>query len=226
MMMTMSARRHRAVSALAVTAAAAVAFSAAAGTATLTVGSVGAEPGSIVRVPVSLSSPDLVGAIDFAVDASGLMVSDVDYNGPLFSSGWEGWDTTPAVGAQVAAACIFPQDQVTGFDIPLLELLVEVPADAAPSSEIVVTLSDAAVSDYSFVPYDVTIEGGTIVIGSDDCAEDVDGDGVVGFPDLLAVIGAWGPCGSLCPADADADGVVGLDDLLMVLAAWGPCEMP
>ncbi len=53
---------------------------------------------------------------------------------------------------------------------------------------------------------------------------DVDGDGTVGILDLLALLGAWGPCpapcpGS-CPADLDADCQVGILDFLILLANW------
>jgi hypothetical protein len=48
---------------------------------------------------------------------------------------------------------------------------------------------------------------------------DVDGDGTVGFADLLAVLSAWGPC-SACPEDVGGDGAVGFGDLLIVLASW------
>jgi len=54
------------------------------------------------------------------------------------------------------------------------------------------------------------------------CPADVDGDGTVGFDDVLEVLSAWGVCGG-CPADVDGSGDVGFDDLLSVLAAWGPC---
>lgn len=61
----------------------------------------------------------------------------------------------------------------------------------------------------------LTMTGDTPVPG------DVDGDGLVGLSDLLAVLAAWGPCGAgACPADLDGDGIVGLGDLLEVLAAW------
>ena len=51
--------------------------------------------------------------------------------------------------------------------------------------------------------------------------EDVDGDGVIGFGDLLAILAAFGPCeGGPCPADVDGDGSVSFNDLLAVLAAW------
>lgn len=49
---------------------------------------------------------------------------------------------------------------------------------------------------------------------------DVDGDGLVDFADILAVLGSWGPCEGDCPADLDGDGVVGFADLLLVLANW------
>ena len=38
---------------------------------------------------------------------------------------------------------------------------------------------------------------------------------------LLQVIGAWGATG--VPEDLDGDGVVGVGDLLAVIAAWGMC---
>jgi len=54
---------------------------------------------------------------------------------------------------------------------------------------------------------------------------DVDGDGVVGVVDLLALLGAWGPCPEPCPpacvADFDDDCQVGVTDLLILLANWG-----
>jgi hypothetical protein len=48
------------------------------------------------------------------------------------------------------------------------------------------------------------------------------GDGAVNVADLLAVIGAWGPCAG-CPADIDGNGTVNVADLLAVINAWGPC---
>lgn len=48
---------------------------------------------------------------------------------------------------------------------------------------------------------------------------DVDGDGVVGVDDLLAIIAAWGPC-SGCAEDVTGDGAVDVNDLLAALAAW------
>lgn len=56
------------------------------------------------------------------------------------------------------------------------------------------------------------------------CAEDFDGDGMVGFNDVIDLLANWGDCEPPCRWDLDADGVVGFDDLIQVLAAWGPCE--
>ena len=59
-------------------------------------------------------------------------------------------------------------------------------------------------------------------VGFPDCPWDLDGDGVVGIGDLLALLGAWGtnPGG---PPDFNGDGTVGIFDFLALLANWGPC---
>ncbi len=57
------------------------------------------------------------------------------------------------------------------------------------------------------------------------CIADLDGDGTVGVPDLLSLLGSWGPCPpkAECPADFDNTGDVGVKDLLVLLGNWGPC---
>jgi len=54
---------------------------------------------------------------------------------------------------------------------------------------------------------------------------DLDGDGIVGITDLLALLGAWGPCDQPCPptclGDLDADCAVGINDFLILLGSWG-----
>ena len=49
---------------------------------------------------------------------------------------------------------------------------------------------------------------------------DVDGDGIVGIGDFLAMLGSWGPCppAGNCVADLDCDGVVGVGDMLLLLS--------
>jgi hypothetical protein len=52
------------------------------------------------------------------------------------------------------------------------------------------------------------------------CLGDLDGDGTVGVPDLVAVITAWGtPDG-----DVTDDGTTDVADLIAVITAWGACE--
>lgn len=76
------------------------------------------------------------------------------------------------------------------------------------------------------VPDDCDIEKGTSSDGNlngipdeCECPPDLDGDGMVGFGDLLIALAAWeGP-----DVDLDGDGVAGFGDLLIILAAWGPC---
>ncbi len=49
---------------------------------------------------------------------------------------------------------------------------------------------------------------------------DLDGDGVVGIVDFLALLAVWGPCPAPCIADLDGDGIVGIVDFLGLLANW------
>lgn len=53
------------------------------------------------------------------------------------------------------------------------------------------------------------------------CPGDVNGDGALGFADLMAVIGNWG-CHS-CPEDIDQSGTAEFGDILFLLDFWGPC---
>jgi formylglycine-generating enzyme required for sulfatase activity len=57
------------------------------------------------------------------------------------------------------------------------------------------------------------------VAQSNICASDVDGDGVVGAPDLAGVLAQWGPC-SGCHADVTGNGTVDGVDLATVLLRW------
>lgn len=53
-------------------------------------------------------------------------------------------------------------------------------------------------------------------------AADLDVDGYVGTSDLLALLGAWGPCPreGACAPDLTQDGQVGVADLLALLSSW------
>ncbi len=62
-------------------------------------------------------------------------------------------------------------------------------------------------------------------LGAGAVAGDLDSDGDVDVSDLLALLGAWGPCPGPCPpacvADIDGDCAVGVIDLLVLLGNWG-----
>ncbi|MCP3904113.1 MAG: hypothetical protein GY715_10815 [Planctomycetes bacterium] len=55
------------------------------------------------------------------------------------------------------------------------------------------------------------------------CPWDLNGNGQVDFADILAVIGAWGPCPPDCPHDLNGNGNVDFADILAVIGSWGPC---
>lgn len=65
----------------------------------------------------------------------------------------------------------------------------------------------------------LTITGQLEAIADNALPGDVNGDGVVGTDDLLAILSAWGNCGS-CPEDLTNDGLVGVDDVLLVVSEW------
>ncbi|MCP3903099.1 MAG: hypothetical protein GY715_05630 [Planctomycetes bacterium] len=54
------------------------------------------------------------------------------------------------------------------------------------------------------------------------CPGDLDGDGVIGFGDMLCVLCAWGPCPTdSCPEDLNGNGQVGFDDFFRVVCGYG-----
>ena len=61
-----------------------------------------------------------------------------------------------------------------------------------------------------------------IVIDQVSCnvlTEDIDGDGTVGFGDLVLLLSSFGACDS-CPADFNGNGSVDFEDLVRLLSAW------
>ena len=51
---------------------------------------------------------------------------------------------------------------------------------------------------------------------------DLEGDGVVGFSDLLRLLLSWGDCPATpCAGDLDGNGEVDRADLLILILAWG-----
>jgi hypothetical protein len=74
--------------------------------------------------------------------------------------------------------------------------------------------------------YDVSWNGNedAFLMRLDLCPTDLDGSGDAGFGDILAIIGAWGPCGASCPEDLSDNGSVDVADILVIIGAWGPCS--
>ena len=56
-------------------------------------------------------------------------------------------------------------------------------------------------------------------VSCNDLTEDLDGDGMVGFGDLVLLLSNFGPCDS-CPADFNGNGSVDFEDLVRLLSAW------
>jgi len=89
-----------------------------------------------------------------------------------------------------------------------------------------VDCDDNAVVDMQEILLDplLDVDGDGVIDACEGTPGDIDGDGLVGVTDLLAVLGAWGPCENPCPpacdADLDADCTVSVSDLLVVLANW------
>jgi len=78
-------------------------------------------------------------------------------------------------------------------------------SDAADSGSVV----EAGVDAVSIVVPDCDDDPG--------CPGDLNGDGMVGADDILAVLGGWGGAGG----DANGDGVTDVDDILLVVANFG-----
>ncbi len=75
----------------------------------------------------------------------------------------------------------------------------------------------------------------SIPASANTCPEDIDNDGVVAVPDLLALLGAWGPCSSLRIVDSAASAGGGSNFLVRIWsdgfaeyrAAWNsPLQQP
>ncbi|MDP7005518.1 MAG: hypothetical protein QF718_04845 [Phycisphaerales bacterium] len=99
---------------------------------------------------------------------------------------------------------------VNDFIVPDLDITIVNIRDINSSGQL------AAVAEYpdgTKRPYLLTPMGETL-------PEDVNGDGNVDVVDLLAVVGAWGPCKD-CNEDINGDSMVDVVDLLAVIGAWG-----
>lgn len=182
---------------------------------TLRLGQVQAKPGETVAVPISMATTELVGGFDFEIIADGETISDISWDGPLFSNGWEGWANTPNDAVWLSAACIFTEDQVGPGDHLLVNAMIDIPADAQPGDFIPFEARQTWFVNYGFEFGEVIVENGGITVRG---SADLSGDGMVGSADLGIMLAQWGSKGS---GDLDGDGVVGGKDIGMLLSLWG-----
>ena len=188
------------------------------GGAILKVSNVNATRGQTVSVPVRAETMDIIGAFGFNVMPLGLEVDEVLYNGPIFSNGWNGWDSAPSANVRVDAACIFTEDQIAPGDHPLVGLTIDVPADLEPGTVIPVTLSKVSFFNYDFsVPTLEALDGSITVFRT----SDLNGDGVVSSADLGLMLADWGPVTKSPIADLNGDGLVNGADIGRLLDRWG-----
>ena len=183
---------------------------------TLSLDTVQAKPGDLVSISISMETTELVGGFEFTLSAEGNAVTEIGWDGPLFSNGWEGWDSQNSDNSRtVSAACIFTEDQVDPGEYLLVNAFVQIPADAQPGSVIAFEASDAVFANYDFEMGDVLVVNGGIEVISN---ADLNGNGNVGPEDLGLLLGFWGMSGA---ADLNGDSRIDGEDLSLLLAAWG-----
>ena len=207
--------RNLAIMSSAVMLAATAAMAGDADEVTLRLDTVQAKPGETIKVPISMVTTELVGGFDFTITAQGNNISNISWDGPLFSNGWTGWENSPADLVFVSAACIFTEDQAAPGDHLLVNAYVDVPADAQPGSFIPLEAGNTWFVNYGFEFGEVIVENGGIKVRG---SADISGDGMVGPADLGMMLAQWGSKGE---GDLDGNGTVDGNDLGLLLSLWG-----
>lgn len=129
---------------------------------------------------------------------------------------WDLWySTTGPAGPWIVIAMDLPPGSFNVGSVHTYEWLIP---DAVSDQVRVRVRMDNAGTDYE----DISNGDFSIVPAPPNCPWDMDGCGIVGASDLLALLASWGLCKG-CPADFDDNGIVGASDLLALLANWGVC---
>ena len=187
------------------------------GGAILKIANVNATRGQTVAVPVGAETMDIIGAFGFNAMPVGLSVDEVLYNGPIFSNGWEGWDTSPSDNVRVDAACIFTEDQIAPGDHPLVGLVIDVPESLEPGTVIPILLANVQFFNYDFsIPTLEALDGSITVFRT----ADLNGSGSVEAADIGLMIASWGAVKKSSVADLNGDQVVNGLDLGRLLDRW------
>ncbi|MCH2142581.1 MAG: hypothetical protein MK077_06255 [Phycisphaerales bacterium] len=126
--------------------------------------------------------------------ATWTLLQQTDVTGPDVEGNWQ--------------TSTFDLTELSGFELNEQFRIQFVASDLNETSRV-----EAAVDNVRMVQIDCSDQP---------CPSDIDGDGDVGTNDILALLSAWGDCGS-CPEDVTGDGIVGVDDLLMLVGSFGPC---
>ena len=180
---------------------------------TLTVGSLAAQPGQTIALPITLSgNPGLCG-LNFALayDKTALTLTDYDCLGQLLSVS----DWTVGVGAGEKA--LWLQSDPTEGNGEVLTLVFQV-ADQAPQGELTVTLEEVLAVEEGGSSPQVRVCPGTVTITSG-IAGDVNGDGRVTFADaqrLRRFLSGQEVAIQNGSADLNGDGLVNLLDLQLL----------
>jgi hypothetical protein len=170
-----------------------------------------------LRVPARIDAP---AALDFGEVEQGsvaAMVLTVSNAGDVALWSADGVDVlaytmTPTAGVTVDAG---PFTEPAGGGGNLHAVSIDTSSTGPFDGAIIIETNDP---DAPLHLVSVTAE----IVGVAPCDGDLDGDGAVAFPDLLALLAAWGPCPG-CPEDLDGNGSVGFEDLLIILSTWGDC---
>ncbi len=178
---------------------------------------VGCTQGQVGEVQIRATTVGLVGGFGFNASTGSLTASDVRYDGPIFDTSWQGWDSAPSSNTRVDAVCVFTEDQVDPGDHTLVTIEVPIPADLPAGTVIPVTLSNVQFFNYDFsIPSLEPVDGSITIYRT----ADLDGDGTVGSGDMGLLLAAWGKASQKTAADLNADGHVNGADLGRLVDRW------
>ncbi len=192
-------------------------------------GAAGNDGSSNISYPASLASLNAISAIN----SSGNLASFSTYGNGLFACApGEGILTTDWSGSNGFGNGDWVTIDGTSFASPysagVAALILSVDPTLTPDE--VEDIMAATATDRGSNGYDTQYGWGIVnaaaavaaVDTGPECPTDINGDGMTGADDILAVIADWGCAG--CPSDIDGDGYTGTNDLLAVIASWGPCN--
>jgi len=140
-----------------------------------------------------------------------------DWTNP--ESEWYGWDAAPGELGVVQGAYVAGEAGLSGSGY-LAEIEFDVVGVWCDTSAISFVLEDSEAFAYDEQPINVEWVGTAVTVAPD---YDVNGDGEVGFWDMIGVSVHWDETGLpwWIRADANRDGGVGFWDMILVSVHWG-----